>query len=71
MFCFYPGRAQGGLKSVRELGIFLENPETYLIYHENEEMKKIYFFVMGSSVLFPREKAVICLNITYSVQNPA
>jgi hypothetical protein len=59
------------LFAVGELCIFLENPVTYLIYNENEGMERINFFVMGSLVLFLREKAVICVNITSSVQNPA
>jgi hypothetical protein len=59
------------LRAVGKLGIFLENPEIYLVYHENEEMEKINFFVMGCLVLFPKEKAVTCVNITSSVRNPA
>jgi hypothetical protein len=59
------------INAVGELGISSENTVIYLIYCENEGMEKINFFVMESSVLFPREKAVICVNITSSVQNPA
>jgi hypothetical protein len=57
-------------RAVGELGIFRKNPVIYLIYHENEGMEKIYFLVLGSLILFPREKAVICVNITSSIQNP-
>jgi hypothetical protein len=53
--------------AVGELGIFWENPVTYLIYYENEGMEKNQFFCYGVLSLITREKAVICINLTSRV----